>query len=1288
MLSSENPRPSSDVSDPPSTSLPCEISKLNSGGGDERASHDKVPVQEDGVDLLKSGFDYDNNPLPKFSIRDYVFSARSKDINTNWPFSQKNLQLCLKHGVKDLLPPFQPLESVGYRCIEQSTAETSLINKQNITDLDGKPSFSSMASDHFLSASSDNPGSCSQNLAVDIVDIGLEGSEGVKRDNQVQLTTNSQSHCETDSIPADKSQSKNQTQIKKCRLVVKVGSGVADPSSNGDHVIKSVAVSETMASNVCPVCRTFTSYSNTTLNAHIDQCLSPESNMGWPPNSRVIKHRIKSRKMRLMTDIYATAPYCTLEELDRRNGTNWALNTSFPTQENVDCVEEEKERVALVNLKEKGDEGAVYIDANGTKVRILSKFNDASSSVPAREGDLRTQKILKGGSGSKLVSKYKKRHHAQKHLKLPLQSKQFCSSKPRRTPEVRRDGERNVGLVENCMKVGSLPQPLKAQEQIKPDESGTMMKWACSKRTVLFKKRNLKEGLQHLGRNFSQEFPAESDQPSLGDSYTERSVRKTPNLYESPLSSPENRKRMRDLSFKTPFRESNEEPRAMRKDGFTPFVSQTERFLESPQRGAKQLRLDSTSGDASCKGLANNGERYVPLLGKEPVEMNANLHSNPSRNHHVFSSKAPKFSSLKKHVLSAGQSVVPISKCKAKKKFPCNKKSGMRCSAESIKEVMALPSKVVDKHDSKQKYYENQSQIPGKASVGRNGVLKLRKKRGALGISQNAESRPLKSAVECHSHEIGNDLDSSARVCCDYADTFGDKVISPSLGVDLGGNGMSLSRSLAPDFQKLGSPSMGDEQEMFCLDKAGDNMVAENTDVGDGGMDSKDGLGNYFSGVDPIPIPGPPGSFLPSPRDMGSEDLQGNSSITTSRVHSSEDHHDLVDRDSSDSPISVTSTISNSTVPRPDSKSSENLFTKDEIGLGISVARRCDASAENSTVPVPQAATIQSGRANLHDEGFTGFRNDQPCCCSRKEGMSQGVSLNYQESQLLRRRTMASVPMGKQPSFDSNRRPNGLNSMPEMISIDNFHVTKSAVVPVSVQVSSDSALNSPAFGDCDSASPSPSASNSVLRLMGKNLMVVNKDEHVSQHFKPVPSDHPSQHFQKLSGFSSGNNQSEGFPSFYRMVHQHPNTGFGSYATSKTPQESSSPLASSGAFFSKNVGGYNFPHDQYRSWNRNADNTTNSMKEIILIDETPPRRKAGSAADIAQFSENIMENRVSSAGIPIQMAANYNSRYMNPFYSYQPQGYSPDSESKPHMTQTASFQIPPHRSSLYYSPSFS
>lgn len=72
MLSTENPPPSTDDSDPPtcSTPLPCEeISHLIKSGGDERASSDdKVPLQEE-VDLFKSGLDYDNNPLPKFSIR-------------------------------------------------------------------------------------------------------------------------------------------------------------------------------------------------------------------------------------------------------------------------------------------------------------------------------------------------------------------------------------------------------------------------------------------------------------------------------------------------------------------------------------------------------------------------------------------------------------------------------------------------------------------------------------------------------------------------------------------------------------------------------------------------------------------------------------------------------------------------------------------------------------------------------------------------------------------------------------------------------------------------------------------------------------------------------------------------------------------------------------------------------------------------------------------------------------------------------------------------------------------
>ncbi|KAL6999024.1 hypothetical protein U1Q18_000190 [Sarracenia purpurea var. burkii] len=1381
MLLSTEENPSSD---PP---CPCEISQLKSG--DERDSSDKVALQE--VDLLNSSAldEIETHPLPKFSIRDYVFEARSKDIKNNWPFSQRNLQLCLKYGVKELLPPFWPLEIVrnGSNHIRRCPDETNLIEKERTSNSDGEPSG---PRDHFISVSSDNAES-NDSPSVDCVNRSSSGSKG---DKQLPLTTDNQSRSEVDSernlrSPAKleitgspATQSTNQSPIKKCRLIVKVGSG-AYPSSKEEDTpaaaANCVAFPEAMASKVCPVCKNFSSPSNTTLNAHIDQCLSPESSIKWSSaNSRVIKHRIKPRKTRLMVDIYETAPHCTLEELDRRNGTSWAMNYSFPTQKNVEFSEEEKQRVvAPVNFEDKGDdEGSVYIDANGTKLRILSKFNEAFS-VRKIEAGLKHRKPFKaGGKGSKLLSTYKKKHN--KYLKLALQSKQSCSSKPRCAAEVCGDGE------ENRRKQECPTQPFKAQEQAKPNDSGTMMKWARSKRTGLLKKRSRREGLHHLGRSSMQELPVESDQSSLGDSYMKGShIQKAQNSCRNPLSSPESSKRMENSSLKAPFIECNEESPVRKGVGFTTSfgsqISSMKRLLEPPQRRrVKHLTIDSTSVDGSCKDFANNGENYVPFLAKVPVKVNTgpvnnvsrDVCSNLPRKNHALSSKAPKFSSIRKHML-VSQSSVPKSKHKVKRKCSTSKKSGVSCMEDS---------KVVGKYDSKEKHDGNQSrieEITGKISLERCSVFKIRKKRGTFGNSHDKESVSLKLASECQSHEVGNNIDSSGRVGCDLADTFDDtesgrsriqtygknSVVEPSSGENLGGHITSLSKSLDP-FQSVVfrrslcgaetpscpiNPSLDDEQEMFCLDEVGNSMIDQNADEG-AGMDSKVEQGSYFTEVDPIPIPGPPGSFLPSPRDMGSEDLQGNSSITTSRVHSSEDHNDLVDRDSSDSPVSAMSTISNSMNPRSDSKSSQKLsagsqVTQDEIRLDFSVPIH-DAVAEN-TSPVPQEAIIPAERINQDklkenmiapETVHISFRNDQPCCCSRKEGMSQGVSLNYQDSQLLRRRTMASVPvpaMGKQLGCDPNGRPYSLNSLPELVSLGNFQgsgpakpvdpVTKSVASPISA----DPALKSPTYGDCDTASPS--ASNPVLRLMGKNLMVVNKDDNnVSQQFRPIQSssmnDHPNPQFQTHSGVSPGNILNKGFPSFYHTIHQHPfisgqnqwnpgfevkqlSNSFGSYVTSKTPQTSSH--ASSGVFLSKtDCGGftpssesheykiqYNLPNDQYRTGNRSranpsaynlenvaaisatqhrkADSTINPMKEIIIVDDTPDE-EVNSAED-APYSEEKREIRASSAGISMPMAASYNSRHGNPFYSYQPQDSSPCSGS--HVIQSASFQMPTHGS---------
>uniref|UniRef100_A0A5B6Z1G7 Hapless 8 n=1 Tax=Davidia involucrata TaxID=16924 RepID=A0A5B6Z1G7_DAVIN len=1456
MLSIENPPP-----DPP---CPCEISQLRSS--DERAS-DKVALED--VDLLNSALDdNNNNPLPKFSIRDYVFGARSKDINTNWPFSQKNLQLCLRHGVKDLLPPFQLLDSVRNRSVKSAIESTSLLDKEYIGNSDGKPS---RPSDHFDTVSSDDA-ECNKKLAVeDSVNINSSGSEGEKEfpsttTSQIsQFEADSVTPCpalETDTSPEAaaaslKKESAAQPPVKKCRLIVKLGNNNnTDPCSNEDIIMSNyMAFSETMASKVCPVCKTFSSSSNTTLNAHIDQCLSVESTVNWTANAKVIKHRIKPRKTRLMVDIYTTASPCTLEDLDRRNGTNWATNLSMPAQEitGVLCSEERKQGVSPVNLEGTGDEGAVYIDANGRKLRILSKFNESPVSEAVVSPGSR--KLLKGGKGSKFLSSNKKKGHAQKHqkyLKLAPQSKNFCSLKPHRGSEIRRVQERNFAVEENHRKEERLMQPFKAQKQIKPGDSGTIRKWASSKRTGLSKKVNCKEGLHRLEYNLRQDLLVESDQSSLGDSYVERScVLKTPNSSESPPSSPESIKSMENSSYEARGTECNEQPPLRKRVGFSSFGSHIsgnmERSLEILKRKAKQSRKDSTSVYDSCKVPPNYRENHVSFHSNKPVEINAGpvkntdssrvVCSKPSQSHHVFLSKGTRFPSLSKNVLSVKRSSVPKTNYHLNRKCLSLRKSQVHGIAEVDEVEAAWPSEGVEQHDSMQNLAEDQSRvedITNKMSLG-SSVLKIRKKRRATTISQREEFMALKSShstSQCYGH-VGENVDSSARVFGDLADAFddiesagkglqthgGNIVIEPSSRIAVGGSVMSSSKSSDPEFHKLASPSytrpaslryvelykgsfcgaeapicltepsLGDGQEIFCADEVGNGVIRQSTHTG-AELDSKVGQGNYFPEVDPIPIPGPPGSFLPSPRDMGSEDLQGNSSLTTSRVQSSEDHHDTVDGDSSDSPISATSTISNSAMVISDSKFSEKLFVgpdvaQDDIRSGFSSASH-DLVAEN-TGKVSDAASVGTERKNpdelkvnviVSEKGPLSFKNDQPCCCSRKEGTSHGFALNYQDSQLLRRRSMALVhrpDMGKQMSYDPNRKPNNLNSRSEMFTLSNFPssgsekvvlpVTKSPAGSIPMNVSADPGLEFHIRGDCDSASPS--TSNPILRLMGKNLMVVNKDEDVSPPLCEAQSgalnDHPNPPFRTLSGVSPGIVQNGDFHSFHHMFHQGPlifgqnqhntlgqgfdvrlSNSFRSHVNFKTPQTPShTPVA---MFPSKIMGGdstaslelheykggYNLPSDQNRPKNRpdkvthnmvdhphkNAD-STNSVKEIIIIDDTP-ESEANSATD-ATYTEGMRGSRVTSAGISIPMAADYNSRHANPFHSYQPQDSSPYGVSP--MVHNASFQMPPYmranaspvkwnctkegssvlhpssltasssstghlRSALYYSPSFS
>ncbi|KAI3510157.1 hypothetical protein L1887_25688 [Cichorium endivia] len=887
----------------------------------QQISHD---LKLSDIDLKSPDADLNdtNNQLPNFSIRDYVFGWRSKDVACNWPFSPTSLQLCLKHGVKNLLPPFETLDSLrDNSSISRFSLENRLHDEETIISFNGKP-----RNDQFKSNGEQASGSVTVST----------NSSCYKRENQSRLR--SQEH-----VPHTKSKEKPPTfsteNIKKSRLVMKLNPAV--------EPVEEIA----MASKICPVCKIFSSSSNTTLNAHIDQCLTGETGtMKWTDNSKVIvKHRVKPRKTRLMVEIYKTAPHCTIEELDRRNGTSWATNSNFPAQEFQFQGEEEEEKqepkTITINRDVADNEGDVYIDTDGTKVRILSvpKTGSASDNIHGN------RKFLKGLKGSKFVIGKKKRNlfkqkHHKKYLKLGPNARKLCSPKP----QARSSEEDDVAIAENCCKD---ERPRKPVNNTVADLAIVRPPWACSKRTNLVKKFTGKR------KHWKLELKCRAMKNSLIDSNKSfsRCDLVSPPLSSDDVALPQSRKKRRASS---------------------PLMV--------------EFRKEST---------VNDSDESSP-------------DSSPSENSDSADTRSKGRKFLRKNL-----SFPPA-------KFNLKKKSLRRALQDSSKEQPRN-----EEHVAVRKNEENRS-VTSKSTSNEE-------------FSVGVETADVDASHDVQSVRNETLLSNMEQV----------SVVPPP-------NFTGLSNSFDPEFSKC--VELYQEQLLCSTNRAPD-------------VEKHDFL---FHEDDPIPIPGPPGSFLPpSPGgDMVSEEqLQANSSSTTSttRVPSSDQnhHHDTMDRDSmSNSPVS---TVSNPSLARSDSRSTS--VVQDDIRPGIS------------------GFMVDGG---MHTKSFpTSFKNDQPCCCSRKEGAL--FAANYQESSIVK----------KQP-IESNRTPSGFNFRSDTFPLASNYSTSPALETANFPVMK----KLPVYNDNDSAA---SPSKPVLRLMGKNLTVVKTDEDVSpssQQFRPPqPSQqHPHQ----------------------------------------------------------------------------------------------------------------------------------------------------------------------------------
>ncbi|KAL0886900.1 hypothetical protein Bca101_010883 [Brassica carinata] len=270
-----------------------------------------------------------------FSIRDYACNYRTKNIQKSWPLASTSLQLCLKHGLSDPLPPMQPLNS-----LVRHPPEASSSKKQHIALVEAiscKRKFEKLGSN--------------QGLA--------ETKQGFENGS---LASGSQSKIQVANA--------NKNPRKKCGLIVNPGACV-DSESKEDS--------------------------------------------GQQPGSKPRKPVKPRMKVKMMVDLYATAKECTLEDLDKINGTKWAVISDKHKPEV--CNKRKKLSVLPFPVDEDAAGiGPVYIDAKGQKLRNISEFNEKASH-PSREHVEDVSEKISSKEGKGNYRSFRKRLGGKKYYK-------------------------------------------------------------------------------------------------------------------------------------------------------------------------------------------------------------------------------------------------------------------------------------------------------------------------------------------------------------------------------------------------------------------------------------------------------------------------------------------------------------------------------------------------------------------------------------------------------------------------------------------------------------------------------------------------------------------------------------------------------------------------------------------------------------------------------------------------------------------------------------------------------
>ncbi|KAF5465189.1 hypothetical protein F2P56_015218 [Juglans regia] len=197
--------------------------------------------------------------IQSFSIRQYALASRQNDIYCSWPFPEKYLQICFKHGIHNVLPPFEPRGSA-------------------ILSLRQGASFKSSGKDNEKDNSFDD-----------------KVQDFVGQEKHFKYECDSYSYEEISKLSS-----------QDCHLSLSSSCKLEESNHITSDLASSVIVSKVQPSITMP-------------SLHLDVDQNSQSQTFTKMLMHKLKRRKGKRKKRSMVDILAVANNCTLQDLYRIN---------------------------------------------------------------------------------------------------------------------------------------------------------------------------------------------------------------------------------------------------------------------------------------------------------------------------------------------------------------------------------------------------------------------------------------------------------------------------------------------------------------------------------------------------------------------------------------------------------------------------------------------------------------------------------------------------------------------------------------------------------------------------------------------------------------------------------------------------------------------------------------------------------------------------------------------------------------------------------------------------------